>query len=437
MHVFDPIELSRTLARAEDDAWAWLDRLPELAVLEDSPLQIYRSVLCQQYHAELLREVPASDALRPYLLRWLAHLLELRVNGSVYTELARLRYHDPHHLEAPEKAKLTLDAMARKVLTHERRSVWLQALDASSKGVAELTALAWQRRVEVYKRLKGPSLDEVELPTPEVYTIAAEVLTATQPLMTEMPGLPKALAHVVKPGLLTFPAHLSPPSIADWFRETRLLEAVHLRQFSWPKPLSGASFGVALDRFGSAWQRALAPRNQPFVVAYDPLGLDERATGWLFASLLTSPAFQRRHLGGAHSKQRDVNRYWGFVGVHELRMRALRVLVRQAVQLDHRERPRALEHTSERAWGEPLGRHLLGVLPQLRADDPQRLCAVGLAALRAEKLTNAHNEDWFRNPRAVEELRATAAIPPELTVPADTVRDGLSRYVAALTAAIG
>src|SRR5690606_10796759 len=99
-------------------------------------------------------------------------------------------------------------------------------------------------------------------------------------------GFTRAMAQVVKAGQLTFPTHLSPPTLGDWFRETRLLEAVRLRPFGWPKPLAASSFGVALDRFGSAWQRALAPRDQPFVVACDPLGLNESTTGWLFAGLL-------------------------------------------------------------------------------------------------------------------------------------------------------
>lgn len=436
MQEFDPIVLSRTLARAEDDAWAWLDRLSELAVQDDAPLLAYRSVLCRQYHVELQEALHAEDPLRPYLLRWLSHLLELRVNGAVYIQNAHLRFHEVHHLESPEKLTGTLDVICRKILAEERRGAWVKELERASQPVAELTTHLWQRRVEVYKRLGGRSLDEVELPTPEVYELASEVLTSTQPLITELPGLSKALAHAVKPGSLTFPARLAPAALVDWFRETRLLEAVKLRPFTWPKPLAGSSFGVALDRFGSAWQRALAPRNQPFVVAYDPLGLAESTSGWLFASLLTNPTFQKRNLNGAWAKQRDVNRFWGLLGVHELRLRALRVLTRQALQVDHRERPRALEHLSERVWGEPLGKNLLGVLPQLRAADPQRLCAVGLATLRAESLTEAHNEDWFRNPRAVDELRSTASMPPEFSVASDEVREGLRRYVATVTTMI-
>lgn len=437
MHDFDPIALSRTLASAEDEAWAWLDRLSELAVPTDAPLQAYRSVLNQQYYAELAEQLPAGDPLLPYLQRWLSHLLELRVNGAWYTEGGRLRFHDVHHLESPEKIQATLHAMCRRVVVDERRDAWLKELNRVSQPAAELTTNLWQRRVEVYKRLKGPSLDEVELPTPEAYTIASEVLASTQSLMTEVLGFTSALTQLVKPCQLTFPAHSNPSTVGDWFRETRLLEAVRPRPFAWPKPIAASSFGVALERFGNAWQRALAPRNQPFVVACDPLGLGESTTGWLFASLLTSPAFQHRNLGGAPAKQRDVNRYWGFLGLHELRLRAVRVLTRRALQLDYRDRPKALDELSERAWGQPLGSNLLGVLPQLRANDPQRLCAVGLATLRAHALVEAHNDDWYRNPRAVDELRSLAATPPEYTATTDEVREGLSRYVTTLTAWIG
>lgn len=436
MQDVDPIELSRTFSRAEDAAWAWLDSMRELADAEDAPLQMFRPVSCQQFHDELRADLHPSDPLKPFLFRWLTHLLELRVNWALHAEIAHQRYHEIHHLEAPERISMSLDAIARKVFTEPRRAVWLKELDRRGQPLEELTTQLWQRRVEVYSRLRGPSLDEAELPCPEVYALANTVLTATAPLTTELGGLVRSLEHTAKPSPLTFPARLGPPSLADWFRETRLLESVNLRPFTWPKPVGGTSFGVALERFGYTWHRALAPKNQPFVVACDPRGLAQSNTGWLFAGLLASPAFQRRHLGGAPSKQRDVQRFWGFVGVHELRLRALRVLLRQALQLDHRERPKAIEHLHERVWGQPPGRHLLGVLPQLRSDDAQRLCAVGLATLRAETLTEAHNEDWFRNPRAVEELRSQAETPPEFTAPADTVSQGLTRYVAQLTTMI-
>lgn len=437
MHDFDPIELSRTLSRAEDAAWAWQDRLSELAIVEDAPLEEWRHTLGKQFVHEFLEELGPDDPMRPALLRWLTHLLELRVNGATYTECARLRYHDIHPIEAPERTKATIDQISRKVLGEERREKWLEALATQGQRLTETTLHLWQRRVEVYNRLDGASLEEIELPTPAVYTLAEEALRLTQPFTAEVPGLPKALAHVTKPSPLTFPAHLSAPALSDWFRETRLLESVNLRSFNWPKPLGATSFALAMDRFGATWQRALAPSNQPFVIAVDPLGLQEQTNGWLFANLLATPAFQRRHLGGAPTKQRDINRFWGLAGVHELRLRATRVLTRQALLLDHRERPTALEQLGERVWGEPLHKHLVGVLPQLRSSDPQRFCAVALGTLLRQSLTDAHNEDWFRNPRAIDELRSNAARPPAFTTSAETVKLGLELYVAQLSSLIG
>jgi hypothetical protein len=32
-------------------------------------------------------------------------------------------------------------------------------------------------------------------------------------------------------------------------------------------------------------------------------------------------------------------------------------------------------------------------------------------------MTDLHDEDWFRNPRAIEQWRAEARLPPETTVP--------------------
>ncbi len=437
MQDFDPIELSQTLGRAEDSAWAWQDRLPELAVVEDAPLSTWRSILSKQYHDELAAELKDNDPLRPFLLRWLRHLTELRVNAAAYTDCAHLRYHEVHHLDAPERTTATLDALSRHVLQDERREQWLNALGSRSAKLAEAVGHLWQRRVEVHKRLGGAALDESELPTPDVYALASETLSLTQVLAQETAGLLRNLAQVTKPGTLTFPAHLGAPALSDWFRETRLLESVKLRPFNWPKPLSATSFGVALDRFGATWQRALIPRNQPFVIACDPLGLGEHTTGWLFAGLLASPAFQRRHLGGSTAKQRDTHRFWGLVGVHELRLRATRVLTRQALLMDYRERPKALEHLGERVWGEPLSKNLTGVLPQLRSSDPQRFCAIALGTLLRANLTEAHNEDWFRNPRAIEELRSNASKPPDFTIAPDSVRLGLKRHIQHLTALIG
>ncbi len=71
----------------------------------------------------------------------------------------------------------------------------------------------------------------------------------------------------------------------------------------------------------------------------------------------------------------------------------------------------------------------MAVLPRVRPDDGQRLCALGLAHNLDEEFTTRHNEDWFRNPRAEEELRAIADKPPEVQADPAVVRTGLGRYL--------
>jgi hypothetical protein len=56
--------------------------------------------------------------------------------------------------------------------------------------------------------------------------------------------------------------------------------------------------------------------------------------------------------------------------------------------------------------------------------DAQRLAGVFLAATRAAQLAEEHDEDWFRNPRAIEQLRAEARVPPATTCTTDSLRAG-------------
>lgn len=429
MLIVDPIELSRSFARAEDEATAWHDRLTEAALAEDLPLQRMREHLCQDGYDAIREALPEGDPLRDSLLRWQAHLLEQRVNAAMYVEGAELLYHTPHKLVEPERAELTLDKLKRRLLDDVRRKQWLTQLSNNAGKLSLSRQLLWQRRVEVYRRLKGPTLDEAELPTSEIYDIARWVLERTQPMVERQPSLLASLERGLSNPALTFPTHLGTAAFVDWFRETRLLEEPKLRPFNWPAPLCAGSFAIALERFGSELFRSFASKSQPFVIAYDPMRLSEATGGWLFARLLCNPAFARRHLGGTQANFREVQRTWAHITVHELRLRAFRVLVREALQLLSKERLAAFDALGERTFGEPLSSTLIAGLPAVRPNDGQRLCAVGLAYALEEAFTERHDNDWFRNPRAEEELRAIAAKPPEIHADPGLVRDALGRYV--------
>jgi hypothetical protein len=60
----------------------------------------------------------------------------------------------------------------------------------------------------------------------------------------------------------------------------------------------------------------------------------------------------------------------------------------------------------------------------LHLDDGQRFAGLLLAPLRARELTESHDEDWFRNPRGVDQLRSEAALPPQCEVSPEELRAG-------------
>ena len=74
-----------------------------------------------------------------------------------------------------------------------------------------------------------------------------------------------------------------------------------------------------------------------------------------------------------------------------------------------------------------------GALFALGVEDEQALVGELLAVERADALVEAHDEDWFRNPRAIEQLRAEARLPPRTTLDAERLGPALSRTLRRLT----
>jgi hypothetical protein len=60
-----------------------------------------------------------------------------------------------------------------------------------------------------------------------------------------------------------------------------------------------------------------------------------------------------------------------------------------------------------------------------------------LAAESDRRLSDAHDEDWFRNPRAIEQLRAEAMQPPATNVDADTLERALGATLRRLDTWLG
>jgi hypothetical protein len=91
---------------------------------------------------------------------------------------------------------------------------------------------------------------------------------------------------------------------------------------------------------------------------------------------------------------------------------AFRVRLRQPALTSERAFRESFSELAHSDLALSLPETAAGALFPLGVEDEQALLGRLLAAARAEALVEAHDEDWFRNPRAIEQLRAEARLPP-------------------------
>jgi hypothetical protein len=413
----DLVRLDRQISRTAL-AWVrWHRRLRRGAALEHDPFIGQPFVSRDGF--EQVRGRPDDDPLRAPTLRWLYRLLLDKACLPALVELARARAVDPHTLHQPASVSLPLNQIFARVLSDRARSEqWLAEWERSAGPAAELERRLWERRREVAELLRVDP-EAFESPAEGLPDRARAWLVRTQDRADEF-RVPEL--HLYLRATLGFEAHAGWPSrlnaetLGALFRQTRLLDSLPLEPGPLPAALAPASFLRGLARIGAGFADALAPPDQPFVVANDASGLRRLAHGALFAGLAVEPAFVKRELrlgsGQAEVHRRSLAR----VILLETRARAVRVILRDAAHAGDRAYRQTFEETTERLLGRPLPMALTGAIFAPRRDEPQRFSAIFLAAGRARDLLEEHDEDWYRNPRAVEQLRAEAALPPAITV---------------------
>jgi hypothetical protein len=156
------------------------------------------------------------------------------------------------------------------------------------------------------------------------------------------------------------------------------------------------------------------------------------------ASLLLAPAFLRRGLGLTDAEAARARRQQGLVALVALRLEAARVLLMQpALRGDGGAVHQEAEELTRRALGAPVPAGLALALPRLRPTAPARLLSFGLAAADALRLRDQHDEDWFRNPRAVLALRDRLDRAPEPAVSEAEAAGARAALLAGLTGALG
>jgi hypothetical protein len=366
--------------------------------------------------AELVRELrdaSRSDPLAPELSRWAYHLHLEHATRELVAQRERALYAERRPITAPESGKFTLDEMRGAALadTKGARSGWFRALFAHAAEAGEFELRRWERRVELANALGDASPDAAPLPRGRVVELARAFLDETRDAMAELGA--RTIADLVDTALArgttaSWPSRLTLRSLAELFDEAKWLEGVATGDVELPPALGASSFLRGLVGFGAALRTALASPSLPFAVAHDPSDLPGKTLGALFALVPFGESFALRKLGVSRARlrdhQRDIRRSL-LVGARGL---ALRVLLRGPTLAGAETLRRAYPELVFEAIGVELPATAAAVLFRSHVSDPERFGGLLLAAGRARELRDTHDEDWYRNPRAVAELRETS-----------------------------
>lgn len=441
MDELDPLRLDRALRETAGRARAWGRRLRRGAGLDEAPFEATRWAIGKSTF-QAVSEMRQDDPLRIPLRRWIYRLSEVRINQAVLMRISFELRHQPRAVEGAESSQPTLAEVLAFALADSsaRRPHWLAAFGRHAAPLATLVRSLWERRAEIARRMGLDSADSLAAPVAGLAERAERWLAETDDAFTalECRTLPILVERALGlPGASDgWPRHLLLRTLTELVGQPELFRSLDLDLGDLPPPVGPASFLRGLRRLGATWVRAAAPRDQPFVVAHDAYALRDRTEGALFAGLPLNPEFARRQLGIARDRMSDFQRALAAVVLVETRLAALRTLLAERALQGERAYKDEFARLTERGLRVPLPGELAGAFIRTDVDEGQRFSGLFLAARQAAALTDAHDSDWFRNPRATDQLRSEAALSPEITAEPQALDQGEALLLARLTRAL-
>ncbi len=378
-----------------------------------------------------------SDPITAPLLRFLYWLELMRVALPREGERVR-RYRAEHHaLDKPLSGHFTW----RELLGHalrdaSRRPALVELLFERGDALRDAGTRLFELRAEL-TTFAGRSRTELELAPPDMAEHARRFLADSADALgsLELGSLPDVLEQGMAPGAADgWPRQLSLRSLNDLLGSSDWLSGLRVDLGELPVALSAASFLRGLLKLGAAWNDALAPVGQPFSIAHDPFGLARASHGALFAGIALTPTFLKRQLELGKERATGHARALAQSALLFARQMALRVLLDEPSLAGPGALREAFSEHAVNALGFELPPDGAGLFFRPRVGDAQRLAGLFLAATRSQWLAEEYDEDWFRNPRAIEQLRAEARLPPAVTCTTESLKAGAHALQRALVA---
>jgi len=380
-----------------------------------------------------------SDPIAAPLLRHLYWLRLMRRALPLEGERVRRYRRERHALDKPLSGHFSWrELLGHALRDSARRPALLDVLCERGDALRDAGSRLYELRAEL-PQFAGQSRAALELPHENIAQHARRFLDDSADAYGSLglgdlaSVLERSLAHAAADG---WPRRISLRSLNDLLGSPDWLAGLRLNVGEFPAPLSAASFVRSMLRLGAAWNDALAPANQPFALAHDPFGLMRAARGALLGGLPLEKSFLRRQLGLGRERAAGHARALAQSALVFARSLALRVLLGEPALSGPRALREAFSEQGAKAFGFEPPPGAAGLICRPRLGDAQRLAGSFLAAARAEQLAREHDDDWFRNPRAIEQLRAETRVAPSTTCTTESLEEGARALKQALSAAL-
>ena len=455
--ILDLHALDRDVARAAAGLETWRARLRADPMVEgDDPVELVRHVAARSTR-DALREMQvgvADEPLRQGLVRWVGALVAARIGLADENAWAQAAGSATVRFEGEKRQTVGWreafrGLVAARSAPEGRR--WLAAIAEAASPIAAATRVGAARRLEVAQRLGfahpwdaegrallGRAADVAasarawldatdDLAQAERRTIAREGTDAADVFQA-------AMARSASDG---WPARLS----TQWFDDVfgKGPRGLSIRVPAWPPALGAASFVRALAELGRAVRAASIPGAIPFAVGHDPWSAGAHRLGAVFAALAADPELYVRGLHTSRRVAAAQARTLAATILVDTRLEAARVLLGDDARFAP---PDVFDEVTMRVFGAPLDMRLSGAWPRVRIDEPERWTAVLEARAARAALRDRFDVDWFRNPRAWEEIRASdpprrLAPPAENDAPAGAWKDEIMALARTFEEALG